>query len=143
MIKIGGLVMDMITVQSSNIDSIGYDKDAKILKVKFKGGTIYEYLDVPEIRHIFLMNETTVEGGSVGKFINHNIKGSYQYRQALTREALTKALNKLYSVDYKTESDDYYGGMQDVLQKLKDTFKLDIEIRKPLSRKEYEEDIYP
>jgi hypothetical protein len=38
----------MLTVESSNIHSIGYDGDSKNLVVRFKAGSVYVYSDVPE-----------------------------------------------------------------------------------------------
>lgn len=38
----------MQKVQSSNIDSIGYDSENKILQVIFKPDTLYHYFDVSE-----------------------------------------------------------------------------------------------
>lgn len=38
----------MEKVQSSNIDSIGYDAENKILKVLFKPNNLYHYFEVTE-----------------------------------------------------------------------------------------------
>ena len=37
-----------IPVASSNIASVGYDKEAHILEKEFHHGAIYQYVDMPE-----------------------------------------------------------------------------------------------
>ena len=43
--------MEIIKVESSNVEAIGYDKESETLQVEFKNGGIYQYFDVPQ--HIF------------------------------------------------------------------------------------------
>ncbi|TKF53223.1 KTSC domain-containing protein [Vibrio lentus] len=64
--------MDMISVSSSNIDSIGYEDET--LQIQFLNGSIYQYFDVPE--HIFT---GLIEADSAGKFLAANVKGTYRY----------------------------------------------------------------
>ena len=45
-----------IPVASSNIASVGYDKEAHILEIEFHHGAIYQYVDVPEKVYEELMN---------------------------------------------------------------------------------------
>jgi hypothetical protein len=67
----------MITVNSTNIDSVGYNADTQTLTVKFKvSGQIYEYLNVPQTLYEGLM---TAE--SKGKYINDNIRSQFTYRR--------------------------------------------------------------
>ena len=40
--------MKVIPVQSTGIESVGYDLDSQILTVVFRKGPVYRYLDVPE-----------------------------------------------------------------------------------------------
>lgn len=61
-------------VKSSNIKSIGYDKDSRTLEVRFLKGAVYQYLDVPPEEHRALM-----EAGSSGRFLSERIKGRYRY----------------------------------------------------------------
>lgn len=56
-------------VESSNIDSIGYLKESKILKVVFKGGTSYIYKNVDELQIKNINNAK-----SIGRYFNDNIK---------------------------------------------------------------------
>ncbi|MEZ9117715.1 MULTISPECIES: KTSC domain-containing protein [Vibrio] len=64
--------MDMISVSSSNIDSIGYEDET--LQIQFLNGSIYQYFDVPE--HIFT---GLIDADSAGKFLAANVKGTYRY----------------------------------------------------------------
>lgn len=68
--------MIRVPVNSSNIDSIGYDEDKMVLEIAFKGGGIYRYYNVPEIVHIGLM-----EAPSHGKYFHSEIKGEYTYER--------------------------------------------------------------
>ena len=40
--------MDRKPVISSNIKSIGYNKEKKVLEIEFNSGGVYEYSNVPE-----------------------------------------------------------------------------------------------
>ena len=62
--------MHRIPVESSMIDSIGYEKN--VLEVRFRNGGLYQYLDVPESVLGQLMNAP-----SKGRFFNQRIRGRY------------------------------------------------------------------
>lgn len=66
--------MQIISVTSSNVEAIGYDKDSQTLQVEFKNGSVYQYFDVPE--NVF--NELR-DAGSIGGYLASNIKGIYRY----------------------------------------------------------------
>src|SRR5258707_14369021 len=65
---------EMIYVDSSSIEAIGYDADAGELHVRFLSGASYIYRGVPA--HIF---DALMQSPSKGSFINREIKGVYQY----------------------------------------------------------------
>lgn len=65
---------DYVSVNSSNIYNVGYDKKAKTLEVEFKSGSTYQYEDVS--KKVF--NEL-VHAFSVGKYFHENIKNNYVY----------------------------------------------------------------
>lgn len=68
--------IEMIAVDSSNVDSIGFDPDTSTLRVRFHNGGVYEYDGVPE--------ETFSEfmaASSLGKFLHQYIKGIYPFRK--------------------------------------------------------------
>lgn len=69
--------MDHIKVDSSNVHSIGYDGATKTLQVRYKGsGKTYEHQNVPYDVHAKLML-----AGSVGKYLNANIKPHYAAKE--------------------------------------------------------------
>jgi hypothetical protein len=39
--------MQLVTVESSMIHAVGYDKDKRILEIVFNTGRTYQYADVP------------------------------------------------------------------------------------------------
>lgn len=66
---------EMIFVDSSNIEAIGYDAGSLELHVRFlKSGEIYVYYGVEEWRYQELM-----QSNSKGAYLNANIKRNYQY----------------------------------------------------------------
>ena len=65
--------MKRTSVESSNIKTIGYDEDERVLEVTFLKSGVYFYLDVqPETYQGFM------EAESHGKFFHRNIKGVYE-----------------------------------------------------------------
>lgn len=74
--------MRMIPIDSSNLDSAGYDPLDSILRVSFKNArqplskTTYEYSDVPQ--RVFT---ELLESGSPGSYFNDNIKYSFKYQK--------------------------------------------------------------
>lgn len=66
--------MEMIHVNSSNVQAVGYDNDSLTLQIEFKNGTMYQYFDVPEAVFIALR-----DADSVGGYLAANIKGVYRY----------------------------------------------------------------
>jgi hypothetical protein len=66
----------MVKVNSSTISEIGYDAQRSVMSVKFKTGAIYEYLEVPQSIYDFVINSE-----SVGKALNAEVKGVYEYQQ--------------------------------------------------------------
>ncbi|MCE5327879.1 MAG: KTSC domain-containing protein [Planctomycetaceae bacterium] len=67
-------MVDMQSVESSNIQAIGYDEAAEELHVQFNNGTTYVYQKVPPELHASLMNAP-----SKGSFLNRQIKGSFEF----------------------------------------------------------------
>ena len=69
--------MEMIPVQSSNIEAIGYDPETSRLRVRFnKRDSLYEYNDVPpEIFEAFRTSD------SKGGFFQRNILRTFNGRK--------------------------------------------------------------
>lgn len=69
--------MERQCVSSSNIASIGYDSDSRVLEVEFLRGAVYQYYDVPQSIYDGLM-----AADSHGKyFVAYIKKGGYHYAQ--------------------------------------------------------------
>lgn len=67
-------MVNYVDVSSSNIQSVGHD--GTDLYVKFLNGSEYKYYTVPE--SIF---EELKNAGSVGQYLNQNIKGSFGFEK--------------------------------------------------------------
>lgn len=63
-------------VASSNIASIGYDKESQILEIEFHHGAIYQYVDVPEKVYEELMNSP-----AQGAYFMNEIKSKFNYQK--------------------------------------------------------------
>jgi hypothetical protein len=68
--------MDRILVNSSNIITIGYNADSKILEVEFRTGKVYQYEDVPEDIYQELM-----AASSKGQFFHDNVMNQYNFTE--------------------------------------------------------------
>ena len=66
--------MERISVNSSNIKSIGYDKTSQKLVIFFHSGGRYRYSNIPESMYNELMNAP-----SHGKYFHKNIQYKTQY----------------------------------------------------------------
>lgn len=66
--------MERSHVESSNIESIGYDSQNQTLEIEFLNGSIYQYFDVPE-----QIYEGIMQADSHGKYLAANVKGYYRY----------------------------------------------------------------
>lgn len=69
-------------VRSSNIDSVAYDEDARVMTVAFLNNTTYRYADVPPAVAADLFAEIAradaeVPGASVGRAFHRLIRATY------------------------------------------------------------------
>ena len=70
-------MVEMVTVESSNIAEIGYDAGTKELFVKFaETGKVYKFFGVEAARH-----DAFLKAGSKGDYLNTDIKTNYRYEQ--------------------------------------------------------------
>lgn len=73
--------MNLVPVKSQNVAAIGYDAEAKILSVQFKGsGRVYRYSNVPPQVHADFM-----AAESKGSFLHTDIRGQYPILPAQER----------------------------------------------------------
>jgi hypothetical protein len=61
-------------VQSSNIESVGYDEETRTLEIEFHGGGTYRYFDVPGQTHNDLM-----AADSIGRYFREHINGHFRF----------------------------------------------------------------
>ncbi len=66
--------MKRVHVQSTNIESVGYDIGSQTLEIEFHGGRVYQYFDVPVAVHSELM-----AASSHGSFFASDIKGHFRF----------------------------------------------------------------
>lgn len=66
--------MELVTVESSMIHAIGYDKDKRILEIVFNTGRTYQYADVPPEEYEGLLNAE-----SKGRYFLAHIRDVYEY----------------------------------------------------------------
>lgn len=67
--------MEHVSVNSSDLRSVGYDPNSQTLEIQFHNG-LYTYSNVPESVYNSLMS-----AGSHGKYFHQYIKGNYPYRK--------------------------------------------------------------
>ncbi len=63
-------------VQSSSLQTVGYDKKTKALEIEFKNGGVYQYFDVPESVYLALIG-----ADSKGTYFQKNIRGRFRYQR--------------------------------------------------------------
>ncbi|MBD9165871.1 MAG: KTSC domain-containing protein [Parabacteroides johnsonii] len=63
-------------VSSSNLRSVGYDQDSRILEVQFHNGHVYQYRGVPLSVYSSLMSAS-----SKGQYFNGFIRDRYPCRK--------------------------------------------------------------
>ena len=68
--------MHRTSVNSSNIQSIGYDSQSSILEVEFTSGDIYQYFNVPDYLYQQFLGAL-----SQGQFLNDYIRYNYRYQK--------------------------------------------------------------
>lgn len=68
--------MEMIPVDSSNIQAIGYDPDTATLNIAFNDGSEYEYYDVPQYEF-----DSLLAADSKGKYGHQNIYKVYRQQK--------------------------------------------------------------
>lgn len=64
----------MRPMRSSSIEAAGYDSERQALRVRYAGGSTYDYVAVPG--KVF---KQLLEADSKGRFVNWSIKPFYRY----------------------------------------------------------------
>ena len=68
--------MNRTPVHSSNIKSVGYEEEFKILEIEFHSGGVYQYFSVPREVYKGLM-----AAPSHGKYFHAHIRNIYRYKK--------------------------------------------------------------
>lgn len=68
--------VEMIQVQSSNVEAVGYDDQSEIAYVRFLNGSLYIYKGVPQWDFDGLL-----DAPSVGSYLHRNYKNVYPYER--------------------------------------------------------------
>lgn len=69
--------MKRISVDSSNLATVGYDKGSQILEIEFNHGGVYQYYDIP-----ISVYEGLTNASSHGTYFDKNIKkAGYSYKK--------------------------------------------------------------
>lgn len=66
----------MISVSSSNLHSIGYDKQNKLVYVQFHNSSLYVYQGVPESEF-----ENLLRASSCGRYLHQKFINVYPYKR--------------------------------------------------------------
>lgn len=68
--------MQRAHVDSSSLESVGYDAESHTLEVEFRSGGVYQYMDVPadELRRFLTAD-------SLGRYLNKRIKPRYRSKK--------------------------------------------------------------
>ena len=70
-------------INSTSLESVGYEAASMILEVQFSGGAIYQYLEVPEAEMVKLMRAR-----SRGAYLNRYIKPCFLCRPIKPKRAI-------------------------------------------------------
>lgn len=68
--------MDLRAVKSSNVEAVGYDPKECVMEVRFKGGTLYRFKDVPPESHAALIGAE-----SIGKHFHAHVRGCFTHEK--------------------------------------------------------------
>jgi hypothetical protein len=76
LVSLGAIFMQRIPVNSSQLQSVGYEPSTNTLEVEFTDGAIYQYAQVP--LHIY---EELISADSKGNFFHDYIRPQYSFRR--------------------------------------------------------------
>ena len=66
-----------MSVSSSNVEAARYNEHQMTLQVRFRGGSVYEYVSVP-----LSVFDAMLSSDSKGRFVHRVLKGKYTARRA-------------------------------------------------------------
>jgi hypothetical protein len=68
--------MERTPIESSMLNSYGYDFETKTLEVEFKNGDLYQYAGVPQDLYAEM-----AKAPSAGKFFSANVRGRFAHQK--------------------------------------------------------------
>ena len=68
-------------VESSSLNSVGYEAESQLLKVEFHHGAVYRYFGVPPTVH-----EALMKAESKGTFLNREVRDVYPFERGCSLE---------------------------------------------------------
>jgi hypothetical protein len=66
--------MDRVSVSSTDILEVGYERESQTLEIQFVSGGVYQYFNVPSYVY-----DEMLSSSSKGKYFHANIKNRFQY----------------------------------------------------------------
>lgn len=66
--------------------AVGYDQDARVLRLRFSTGRVYDYFGVEPYVYRELL-----AAPSLGAYFNRRIRGRYQYHESGRKTLVTRA----------------------------------------------------
>ncbi|MFL6429765.1 MAG: KTSC domain-containing protein [Acidobacteriaceae bacterium] len=63
-------------VNSSELRSVGYKRDAAVLEAEFHSGDVYQYVDVPP-----RVARELLQAESIGRYFNAHIRSKFRYKK--------------------------------------------------------------
>lgn len=76
LVRCTGVEMLRQSVESSNLQSVGYDPETQVLEIAFHNGGVYQYLNVPAEQYHALMG-----AASLGSEFHQRIRDRYPFRR--------------------------------------------------------------
>jgi hypothetical protein len=67
------LLSDRVAVQSSLLTSTAYEPDQALLQLEFRGGSVYQYFQVPQQIH-----QALLQADSKGLYFNRHIRNGFR-----------------------------------------------------------------
>jgi len=68
-----------LSVESSAVESVGYDPRTRTLEIEYAGGGVYRYFGVPPRAYVLLLR-----ADSIGAYVNRRIKPYYRCARVAT-----------------------------------------------------------
>lgn len=82
--------MDMIKVESTQLDQVGFDSETEVMSVIFKGGSLYEYYGLSQ-----KFFDEFLKSDSKGSFFYKNVKCNKEIKYKKIEKEATNELPRI------------------------------------------------